>query len=98
MKEYLQDVDMDSILKSKDVELIWLLLKDLIHHAIFLFVPTFRSRSHVYPKWFTPSLCHSLHKLHSLGKKARNSTSPRHKSVVAITELKNLKNLSLKVN
>ena len=38
MDEFLQDVDMDPISKSKDEEFIWLLLKYFIHYAIFLFV------------------------------------------------------------
>ena len=77
---------MDHILSSTDVEFIWSSLKGLIHHAISLYVPKFRSRGHMYPKWFTPSLRHSLHKLHSLRRKARDSTSPHHKSAVTIAE------------
>ena len=86
MDLFLQQVDMDHNLSSTDVEFIWSSLKGLSHHAISLYVPKFRSRGHMYPKWFTPSLCHSLHKLHSLRRKARDSTSPHHKSAIAIAE------------
>ena len=36
MDEFLQDVDMDPILNSKEVEFIWLSLKDLIPFCHFL--------------------------------------------------------------
>ena len=42
----------------------------------------------MYPEWFTPTLRHSLHKLHSFRKKTRNKTSSCHKSAVAIAESK----------
>ena len=83
---YLLDVDYSFLYSSIDTEFLWSSLKHIIHEAIALFVPYSTYRVHPLPKLFTPSLCHSLNKLHSVRHKSQNSTHGSNSPLLMNTE------------
>ncbi len=75
---FLADVDFVKLLNSSDIEYIWSVLKNVVLDAIDRFVSKFcRSHRLTLRKWITPNLRNLLHKLHSLRKQARKSSSKK---------------------
>ena len=69
---FLLDHDFSSYYKSYDIEFLWRYLIDTILSSISLFTPAVKKRFHYYPQWFTSSIKHQLHKVHSQWKEWRN--------------------------
>ena len=64
-------VDLDQFYLSTSIEFLWNSLKNLILHAISLHTPTVQSKFRKQPLWFTSSIRHKLHKIHSLRRKSK---------------------------
>ena len=69
MNQYLSSFNFDEYLQSNDVEFIWSQLKFDIYDTHNLFVPKFQIKSNTSPKWFTPTIRHKLHCIHTLRRK-----------------------------
>ena len=63
----------------------WSIIKDILAHAISIFVPKFRLKNQQYPSWFTPAIRHKLNCLHTLRKKAKKSPTTHNLNQLAIT-------------
>ena len=64
----------------------WSIIKDILAHAISIFVPKFRLKNQQYPSWFTPTIRHKLNCLHTLRKKAKKSPTTHNLNRLAIAE------------
>ena len=66
ISSFIMDYNLDHFYSSTDIEFLWNYLKDLILYAISLHTPTARTKLRHQPQWFTSSVRHKLHKIHSL--------------------------------
>ena len=66
MNQYLSSFNFDECLQSNDVEFIWSQLKSAIYNTLNLFVPKFQIKPNTSPIWFTPTIRHKLHCVHTL--------------------------------
>ena len=76
MSSFLLDHDFSSYYQSSDIEFLWHYIKDTILSSISLYTPVIKKRSHPQPPWFTSSIQHQLHKVHSLRNKCKHNPSP----------------------
>ena len=68
------DTDFSCCLQSRDVELVWSVIKHSILTAMHKFIPKVKLRSHQRPKWFTPDIQHHLNCTRTL--RRRHNTHP----------------------
>ena len=74
---------------------LWSLIQTEINTACDLYIPKFKASSRKPPKWFTPSIKHSLKKIHSLRRQLKCNPSPYKRSKLSKME-SDLKNKMLK--
>ena len=86
MSSFLLDHDFSSYYQSSDIEFLWHYIKDTILLSISLYTPVIKKRSHLQPPWFTSSIRHQLHKVHSLRKKCKHNPSPHNASILSAAE------------
>ena len=60
LSSFLMDTDFSCCLQSRNVELVWSVIKHSILTAMHKFTPKVTLRSHQRPKWFTPGIQHHL--------------------------------------
>ena len=75
LNSFLLDYDFSPLYLSTDIEFAWIFLKRVLLISISLFTPLIKIKSASLPRWFTPSICHQLHKIHSLRKHYRHQPS-----------------------
>ena len=75
LNSFLLDYDFSPLYLSTDIEFAWKFLKGVLLTSISLFTPLIKIKSASLPRWFTPSIRHQLHKIHSLRKRYRRQPS-----------------------
>ena len=86
LNDYLHNSNINQCLYYSDVEIVWSIIKDILAHAISIFVPKFRLKNQQYPSWFTPTIRHKLNCLHTLRKKVKKSPTTHNLNRLAIAE------------
>ena len=86
MSSFLLDHDFSSYYQSSDIEFLWHYIKDIILSFISLYTPVIKKRSHHQPPWFTSSIWHQLHRVHSLRTKCKHNPSPHNASILSAAE------------
>ena len=86
LNDYLHNSNINQCLYYSDVEVVWSIIKDILAHAMSIFVPKFRLKNRQYPSWFTPTIRHKLNCLHTLRKKAKKSPTTHNLNRLAIAE------------
>ena len=74
LSSFLMDTDFSCCFQSRDVELVWSVIKHSILTAMHKFIPKVKLRSHQRPKWFTPDIQHHLNCTRTL--RRRHNTHP----------------------
>ena len=77
MCDYLLDIDFSRFLLSSDIKSLWCNLKNIIHDAICLFVPTIPVCRHPHPPWFNSHIRHSINILRSLQRRHKANSSTK---------------------
>ena len=77
--DFLLDSDFSQLFHSKNIELVWFMIKSLIFEAMFLFVPKVFVRHCHDPKWFNSEIRHHLKCLRSMRKKYKLHPTPQNK-------------------
>ena len=86
MSSYFLDHDFSSYYQPSDIEFLWHYIKDTILSSISLYIPVIKKRFHLQPRWFTSSIRHQFHKVHSLRKKCKYNASPYNASILSAAE------------
>ena len=88
MNSFLFYYNFQPCLIAQDVKYIWNYIKEAVHHAIKLYVPSIQLKSQQQQqlKWFTPNIRHNLHCLHTLRRFYHRAPSPVIKTNLEDTE------------
>ena len=86
MSSFLLDHDFNPYYQSSDIEFLWHYIKHTIFSSISLYTLVIKKRSHLQPPWFTSSIRHQLHKVHSLRKKCKHNLSPHNAFILSAAE------------
>ena len=81
------DTDFSNCFNSHNVNDSWSLLKSIILEGSSLFVPKVKLKAHQPPKWFTPTIRHHLHRIHSLRKVVKSHPSALNRSKLHTEEI-----------
>lgn len=93
LNSFLLDYDFSPLLNSTDIEFSWSFFRAVMLTAISMFTPMVKLKSADLPSWFTPSIRHSLHKVHSLRKRFR--LQPSHFNMLRLTSAECLLQLDM---
>lgn len=86
LTQYLFDFDFSQLYHVSDINSLWCQLKQIIQDSANLFIPKTRIRSSPNPVWFTPTIRHHLHIVHSLRKACRKRPTPSNNANLASAE------------
>ena len=86
LAQYLFDFDFSHLYNISNLNSLWCQLKQIIHDSAILFIPKIKVRSSHNPVWFTPTIRHHLHIIHSLRKTCRKRPTPSNNSKLASAE------------
>ena len=75
LNSFLLDYDFSPLYLSNGIEFAWNIFMGVLLTSISLFTPLTKIKSASLPHWFTPSIRHQLHKIHSLRKHYRSQPS-----------------------
>ena len=84
--QYLSEFDFSPLLHIYNLDSLWDQLKQILLNSAALFIPKIKAKSSPNPPWFTPSIRHHLHIVHSLRKAYRKHPSPSNSNKLASAE------------
>lgn len=76
LSDYYCDCDFSICFSTDDINIIWDKFKSVITAGCEKHVPKVKSRRHPLPKWFTPTITHSLNKISTLRRSIKKKPSP----------------------
>ena len=76
LSSFLMDTDFSCCFQSRDVELVWSVIKHSILAAMYKFIPKVKLRSHQRPKWYTPDIQHHLNCTRTLRRRHNAHPTP----------------------